>query len=118
MVSESFTPSPSQIAAARHFAVAAAEVLGCCPADLGLVVSELATNACVHAQSPFTVTVERHDLGLLVEVADDDPRPVTVKPLSKGPSGRGVHIVAAVAKDWGTSPRETGKAVWAVLGCS
>jgi anti-sigma regulatory factor (Ser/Thr protein kinase) len=118
MVSESFTPSPSQIAAARHFAVAAAERLGCCPADLGLVVSELATNACVHARSPFTVTVQRHDAGLLVEVTDEDPGPVTVKPLSKGPSGRGIHIVAAVAKDWGTSPRETGKAVWAVLGCS
>jgi anti-sigma regulatory factor (Ser/Thr protein kinase) len=118
MVSESFTPSPSQIAAARHFAVAAAEVLGCCPADLGLVVSELATNACIHARSPFTVTVERHDAGLLVEVADDDPGPVTVKPFSKGASGRGVHIVATVAKDWGTTPRETGKAVWAVLGCS
>ena len=118
MVSESFTPSPSQIAAARQFAVAAAEVLGCCPADLGLVVSELATNACVHARSPFTVTVERHDAGLLVEVVDDDPGPVTVEPFSKGPSGRGVHIVAAVSKDWGTSPRESGKAVWAVLGCS
>ena len=117
MVSESFTPSPSQIAAARHFAVAAAEVLGCCPADLGLVVSELATNACVHARSPFTVTVQRHHAGLLVEVADAAPAPVTVKPLSKGPSGRGVHIVAAVAKDWVTTPRDTGKAVWAVLGC-
>jgi anti-sigma regulatory factor (Ser/Thr protein kinase) len=118
MVSESFTPSPSQIAAARHFAVAAARVLGCCPADLGLVVSELATNACIHARSPFTVTVQRHDAGLLVEVADEDPAPVTVKPLAQGPSGRGVHIVAAVAKDWGMSPRETGKAVWAVLDCS
>jgi hypothetical protein len=72
----------------------------------------------VHARSPFTVTVERHDSGLLVEVADDDPGPVAVQPLSKGASGRGVHIVATVAKDWGTSPREGGKAVWAVLGCS
>ena len=75
MVSESFTPSPSEIGAARHFALAAAEHLGCCPADLGLVVSELATNACVHARSPFSVTVQRHDAGLLVEVADDDPGP-------------------------------------------
>jgi anti-sigma regulatory factor (Ser/Thr protein kinase) len=118
MVSESFTPSPSQIAAARHFAMAAAEHLGCCPADLGLVVSELATNACVHARTPFTVTVQRHDTGLLVEVADDDPGPVAMKPLTSGTSGRGIHIVAAVAKDWGTSPRQSGKAVWAVLDCS
>jgi hypothetical protein len=61
--------------------------------------------------------VQRHGAGILVEVADEDSAPVTVKPLAKGPSGRGVHIVAAVAKDWGMSPRETGKAVWAVLGC-
>jgi anti-sigma regulatory factor (Ser/Thr protein kinase) len=118
MVSESFTPSPSEITAARHFAVAAAQHLGCCPTDLGLVVSELATNACVHAQSPFTVTVLRQAGGLLVEVADDDPTPVTMQPLTRGPSGRGMHIVAAVAKDWGMSPRESGKLVWAVLDCS
>jgi anti-sigma regulatory factor (Ser/Thr protein kinase) len=118
VVTELFAPSPSQIAAARHFAVAAAADLGCRSADLGLVVSELATNACVHAKSPFTVTVVRHDGGILVEVADDDPSPVAVMELTIGPSGRGMHIVASVAKDWGTSPREPGKTVWAVLDCS
>jgi anti-sigma regulatory factor (Ser/Thr protein kinase) len=94
MVSESFTPSPSEISAARHFALAAAEHLGCCPTDLGLVVSELATNACVHARSPFTVTVERRDAGLLVEVADDDPAPVTVRHAHCGCRGQGVGDVA------------------------
>jgi anti-sigma regulatory factor (Ser/Thr protein kinase) len=118
MVSEWFTPSPSEIGAARHFALAAAEDLGCCPADLGLVVSELATNACVHARSPFSVTVQRHDGGLLVEVADDDPAVVSVQPLTRGPSGRGMRIVAAVAKDWGMTTRGVGKSVWAVLDCS
>ena len=118
MVTESFTPAPSEIGAARHFALAAAAHLGCCPADLGLVVSELATNACVHACSPFTVTVERHGAGLLVEVADDDPAPVRVQPFTRGPSGRGMHIVAAVAKDWGMTRRGAGKSVWAVLDCS
>jgi hypothetical protein len=74
MVSESFPASPSEISAARHFALAAAEHLGCCPADLGLVVSELATNACVHARSPFMVTVERHDAcGGCGEGLGDDP---------------------------------------------
>jgi anti-sigma regulatory factor (Ser/Thr protein kinase) len=118
MMSESFTPSPSEISAARRFAVAAAEHLGCCPTDLALVVSELATNACVHARSPFMVTVERHDAGLLVEISDDDPAPVVVQPLTSGPSGRGMHIVAAVAKQWGMAPGESGKTVWAVLDCS
>jgi anti-sigma regulatory factor (Ser/Thr protein kinase) len=118
MVSESFPPSPPQIAAARHFALAAAEHLGCCAADLSLVVSELATNACVHARSPFTVTVNRQGTGIVVEVADEDPGPVTVRHLTKGASGRGMQIVAAVAKDWGVTSHPSGKSVWAVLDCS
>jgi anti-sigma regulatory factor (Ser/Thr protein kinase) len=117
MVSESFTPSAEQVAAARHFAVAAAAHLGCSPPDLDLVVSELATNACVHARSPFVVTVTRQDGGIFVEVTDDNPAPVALRPLTKGSSGRGLHIVATVAKDWGTTGRESGKAVWAVLDC-
>src|ERR1700677_326315 len=114
MVSESFPASPSEISAARHFAMAAAEHLGCCPADLSLVVSELATNACVHARSPFTVSVQRRPAGIFIEVADDDPAPVTVRPLSRGSSGRGMHIVAAVAKEWGVTSRASGKTVWAL----
>jgi two-component sensor histidine kinase len=118
MVSASFTPSPSQVAKARHFALDAAEAIGCCPGDLALVVSELATNACVHAHSPFTVSLNRHASGLLIEVADDDTTPVNIQPLGQGPSGRGIHIVAAVAKEWGTSTKASGKSVWAVLDCS
>ncbi len=118
MVSEQFTPVPSQVAAARHFAVGAAEAIGCCPADLALVVSELATNACVHAHTPFTVSLHRHVSGLVVEVADDDPRPVTLQPIATGASGRGMQIVAAIAKEWGTSRcGPAGKSVWAVLDC-
>jgi two-component sensor histidine kinase len=117
MVSASFTPSPTEVAAARHFALDAAEAIGCCPEDLALVVSELATNACVHARSPFTVSLRRRGSGLLVEVADDDVSLVVLQPVGQGPSGRGMRIVAALAKDWGTSTRASGKTVWAVLAC-
>jgi anti-sigma regulatory factor (Ser/Thr protein kinase) len=119
MVSESFSPLPSEIGAARHFAVKAAadEGWGCDPQDLGLVVSELATNACVHAHSPFTVSLNLLGSQVLVEVADADPGPVTVKPLSNGVSGRGMQIVAAVAQDWGVSGHQQGKSIWAVLDC-
>ncbi len=46
------------------------------------------------------------------------PPSVSVQPLTRGPSGRGMHIVAAVAKDWGMTTRGVGKSVWAVLDCS
>jgi two-component sensor histidine kinase len=120
MVSESFSPSPSEVAAARRFALSAAEAIGCCPCDdLALVVSELATNACVHARSPFTVSLHRQGSALRIEVADEDVSPVEMQQLTgHTSSGRGIRIVAAVAKEWGTSFSESGKCVWAVLDCS
>jgi Histidine kinase-like ATPase domain len=117
VVTESFAPSPSEIGAARHFAQAAAEEWGCASADLGLVVSELATNACVHARSPFTVSLRRHGSRVVVEVTDEDPTPAVVGPPATGPSGRGMQIVAALACAWGVAGHDPGKSVWAVLDC-
>jgi hypothetical protein len=117
VVTESFAPSPSEIGAARHFALAAAEAWGCASNDLSLVVSELATNACVHAQSPFTVSLHRHGSRVVVEVTDDDPTPAVVGPPAMGSSGSGMQIVAALACEWGVSGHHPGKSVWAVLDC-
>jgi anti-sigma regulatory factor (Ser/Thr protein kinase) len=117
MVTESFAPSPSEVSAARHFAQAQAETLGCDSSDLGLIVSELATNACVHAGSAFTVSLHRQGSEVLVEVGDQNPSPAVVQPQSLGVSGRGLQIVAALAADWGVATRHPGKSVWAVLPC-
>jgi two-component sensor histidine kinase len=117
MVTESFAPSPSEVSAARHFAQAQAESLGCDSSDLGLIVSELATNACVHAGSAFTVSLHRHGSDVLVEVDDENPAPAIAQPQSTGVSGRGLQIVAAIAMDWGVASRDPGKSVWAVLPC-
>ena len=117
MVTESFASSPSEVRAARHFAQAAAAAWGCCAGDLSLVVSELATNACVHAHSPFTVSLQRAGSRVRVEVTDEDPAPAVVGPPSHGSSGRGMQIVAALAREWGVAGRHPGKAVWAVVDC-
>jgi anti-sigma regulatory factor (Ser/Thr protein kinase) len=117
VVTESFSPIPSEIGAARHFAQAAAASWGCSSADLSLIVSELATNACVHARSAFTVSVNRQGSRVVVEVADEDPAPAVVGPPSHGSSGRGMQIVAALAREWGVSGCDRGKSVWAVLDC-
>jgi len=117
MVTESFAPSPSEVSAARHFAQAQAKSLGCDSSDLGLIVSELATNACVHARSAFTVSLRRQGTDVLVEVGDQNPAPAIARAHSTGPSGRGLQIVAAIAADWGVATRDPGKSVWAVLPC-
>jgi anti-sigma regulatory factor (Ser/Thr protein kinase) len=117
MVTESFSPSPSQVSAARHFAQAQAKTLGCDSSDVGLIVSELATNACIHAGSQFTVSLHRQGSDVLVEVGDQNPTPVVPQPPSNGVSGRGLHIVAAIAAEWGVATGDRGKCVWALLPC-
>jgi anti-sigma regulatory factor (Ser/Thr protein kinase) len=117
MVTESFSPSPSEVSAARHFAQSQANALGCDSDDLSLLVSELATNACIHAGSDFTVSLHRQGSDVLIEVGDQNPAPAVVQPLSTGVSGRGLQIVASIAAEWGVSARHPGKAVWAVLPC-
>jgi anti-sigma regulatory factor (Ser/Thr protein kinase) len=117
MVTESFSPLPSQVSAARHFAQAQAKTLGCDSSDVGLIVSELATNACIHAGSQFTVSLHRQGSDVLVEVGDQDPALVVPEAPSHGGSGRGLHIVAAIAADWGVATGDSGKCVWAKLPC-
>jgi two-component sensor histidine kinase len=79
-----------------------------------LVVSELTTNAIVHAGGVRYLQVNRNDGRIRVEVADASPRhpgPVRVKLTS----GRGLLMVEALAKAWGSEPRSWGKVVWAEL---
>jgi anti-sigma regulatory factor (Ser/Thr protein kinase) len=75
-------------------------------------VSELATNAVLHARTPFTVTIERAPV-LRVEVHDGDPRPPHTRDYGpEAASGRGLHLVEALALSSGTVTVDGGKAVW------
>lgn len=80
-----------------------------------LVVSELATNALVHAQTAFSVTLSGSDTRVLLTVRDDSPAlPQRRAAQDMDTSGRGLEIVAIVSSDWGIDEDETGsKAVWA-----
>ena len=85
--------------------------------DAVLVVSELATNAVLHARTPFRVSLSRADDHLHVAVGDassTQPRAVASEPL--GPSGRGLSIVGALSRGWGVENTAGGvKSVWACL---
>jgi hypothetical protein len=80
-----------------------------------LVASELATNALVHAQTAFSVTLEASERTVLLTVRDDSPAlPSRRAAQAMDPSGRGLAVVAIVSRDWGTSEDGAGsKAVWA-----
>src|SRR4051794_30153709 len=67
--------NPRSAGDARRFLSRALSDIGCEPlADTGtLLVSELVTNAVIHAGTAVRVTVERADPGVRVGVSDDSP---------------------------------------------
>jgi anti-sigma regulatory factor (Ser/Thr protein kinase) len=81
-----------------------------------LVVSELVTNAVVHARSESELEISRHADGVLISVADGDSHhPLRYPQDLDALGGRGLDIVAVLASDWGVTDRPEGKVVWAVL---
>jgi two-component sensor histidine kinase len=80
-----------------------------------LVASELATNALVHAQTAFSVTLSVDDHAVLLTVRDDsDSLPTRRAAQVMDVSGRGLEIVAIVTTNWGVNKDRAGsKAVWA-----
>jgi anti-sigma regulatory factor (Ser/Thr protein kinase) len=79
-------------------------------------VSELATNAIVHARSPFSIQLQRRSRGVRLAVADGSPiRPTLHDGGPLGASGRGLRLVDALAASWGVELRSDGKVVWAEL---
>ncbi|MDX6287122.1 MAG: hypothetical protein QOG53_2607 [Frankiales bacterium] len=84
--------------------------------DAAVVVTELATNAVVHARSEFTVTVSASRGAALISVRDASPVELIVgnAPLL-AISGRGLGLVDAVANRWGADLLDDGKVVWAEL---
>jgi anti-sigma regulatory factor (Ser/Thr protein kinase) len=84
--------------------------------DVALVVSELATNAVVHASSTeFSVTLAGRRESLVLTVRDaSGSQPDYGRHDLDGLGGRGLRIVDAHCSAWGTSPEvEGGKSVWA-----
>ncbi|MEU1371367.1 ATP-binding protein [Streptomyces sp. NPDC005803] len=87
--------------------------------DVLLVVSELVTNACLHAGGPEELRIACTAKALRVEVADGgagQPAPRTPHRAGR-PGGHGIFIVQRLCLDWGVVrvPGEPGKTVWAEL---
>ena len=79
------------------------------------MVSELVTNALVHAQPPVIVSVQEQRFHVLVTVSDKSPAlPVALPHEVTDLSGRGLSMVEQVSREWGTNTRlDGGKSVWA-----
>jgi len=112
----SFSHAPDAIMTARRFVVnLLRDVDPGTVEDVALMVSELATNSFRHANSSFTVVVDRSDARLTVSVLDSGPGEPTVQsPPPAQATGRGLRIVSALSDAWGVSTdgAHEGKSVW------
>ena len=79
-----------------------------------LLVSELVTNAVLHARSAIWVDVRVLGRGgVHIEVSDASPLPPRAQqPSETASGGRGVGLVEAVSSRWGVRSRPDGKTVW------
>lgn len=108
-------PEPASVRAARSFV---AEVLGGTPAQgcaetARLLVSELVSNALLHAGAAVEVVVRMEAGTVRVEVLDAAQRlPVKIAEPGDALAGRGLHIIDELSAGWGAEPRGAGKAVW------
>ncbi|ASU82329.1 protein phosphatase [Nocardiopsis gilva YIM 90087] len=123
-----FSPAPETAGDARLFVRETLKDWGVkrsCD-DVVLLVSELVTNAVIHAQSMLEVTVRRLPDSIEVVVADRVPEravpqagplAVDVTPSTDGQrhGGLGLALASALACSWGVSYSKDDKAVWVRL---
>jgi len=76
-----------------------------------LLTSELASNAVVHAQSDYRITIRRNHGSIRIELLNDAPGAL---PVLRAPSegGRGLGLVDAMSSRWGTESESDHKLVW------
>jgi anti-sigma regulatory factor (Ser/Thr protein kinase) len=126
----SFDGAAGVVPLARDFARQALHAWGWLPAatadrraaaeDVLLVVSELVTNACLHAEGPDELWIACDNKVIRIEVSDrgaGQPAPRTPHRAGR-PGGHGMFIVQRLCLDWGVvrTPGVAGKRVWAEVG--
>lgn len=78
-----------------------------------LLVSELVTNAVVHAESSVEVAVQLRPDTVRIDVMDEDPTVPTARHARPEElSGRGLALVETLSSEWGVEARDNGKSIW------
>ena len=111
-------PSPRAPARARRWLTTTCRHLGCAALapDAEILVSELTTNAVLHAGTDCVIEAGYEDQVLVVSVSDEQPGELTFDgPNFDAERGRGLPIVDGLANAWGVVPTTTGKSVWFAL---
>jgi MEDS: MEthanogen/methylotroph, DcmR Sensory domain len=112
-----FLPVTAAVPAARHFVIdtLTAGNLSHVADDAALVVTELAANAVVHANTAFRVVVSRAPSGVVRLAVEDaaQSQPVLRRAGRHDRGGRGMALIAKITREWGCDLSAGGKTVWA-----
>jgi len=100
------------VQAVRSFVRELANEAGADAEAAALLASELAANAVLHANSDFEVRVIEDGDAFRVEIVNDAPEMVVALQEPSDGSGRGLHIVDALASRWGADAMDREKVVW------
>ena len=110
---------PDVVGRARAFTREILARWGCEPLvdDATLLVSEMVTNAIRHTDGKSVLKLQRETDRVRITVTDTETRPpapnMRFEPTAT--SGRGMHLIDALASAWGVEPTGSGKSVWADL---
>lgn len=113
-----FLAMPEAVSAARQFVTETLTSWGepHLVWDAAVIVSEFATNAVVHGNSPFRASVHRGAQCVRIAVEDVGPgMPQSRNQALDEPGGQGMAIVEGLAHQWGCIPFDGGKILWADL---
>lgn len=81
-----------------------------------LVLSELVSNAVLHAGTDLDVELRLGDGWFTLSVSDGSPVLPRLRPREPGAvGGHGLDFVSRLADRWGVAPGRTGKTVWCAL---
>ena len=124
-------PEPASAGVARRFLAELCDEWGlqALVDDAQLALTELVSNAVLHAATPVTVSVSCVEDVLEISVfdgspvlpvprrvdevpSDDDGTRPHVQDAGESARGRGLLLVDALVAEWGISPQSDGKAVW------
>lgn len=115
MLSVDLPPDPSSATRARALtreqleASYSSETLD----TIALLVTELVTNAILHARTPLQLTLEARPGHVRICVEDESTEQPAVRHYaSDAVTGRGLALVEQLASSWGVDATPSGKVVW------
>jgi anti-sigma regulatory factor (Ser/Thr protein kinase) len=115
VLSVDLPPEPASATRARQLAreqlrVACSSVV---LETVALLVTELVTNAILHARTPLTLVIETDTDRVRLRVEDSSRQQPQVRRYdTDAVTGRGLALVERLASAWGVETTATGKVVW------